>query len=172
MTTTTPMSTRLAWQPQERTFTVERILAARGQGRKRRYLVKWEGYEAEAENRAGRALARLERGRFSCAIVDVMLGTESGLALVRAARERGLSVVWTPDIDGIHEESASRGRAAISQRHRQDWARVVERFADLAGEDPFVPPRIDRRRAEWAEDWRLAAGAATRSSAEAIDPAA
>lgn len=80
------------------------------------------------------------------------------VVLCLAARERGLSVVWTPDIDGIHEESASRGRAAISQRHRQDWARVVERFADLAGEDPFVPPRIDRRRAEWAEDWRLATG--------------
>jgi len=50
------------------------------------------GYEAEAENRAGRALARLERGRFSCAIVDVMLGTDSGLTLVREARERGLTL--------------------------------------------------------------------------------
>jgi DNA-binding response OmpR family regulator len=50
------------------------------------------GYEAEAENRAGRALARLERERFSCAIVDVMLGTESGLTLVREARERGLTL--------------------------------------------------------------------------------
>jgi DNA-binding response OmpR family regulator len=50
------------------------------------------GYEAEAENRAGRALVRLERERFSCAIVDVMLGTESGLTLVREARERGLTL--------------------------------------------------------------------------------
>jgi DNA-binding response OmpR family regulator len=50
------------------------------------------GYEAEAENRTGRALARLERERFSCAIVDVMLGTESGLTLVREARERGLTL--------------------------------------------------------------------------------
>lgn len=50
------------------------------------------GYEAEAENRAGRALSRLEQGRFSCAIVDVMLGTDSGLALVREARARGLTL--------------------------------------------------------------------------------
>lgn len=50
------------------------------------------GYDAAAENRAERALARLEEGPFTCAIVDVMLGTDSGLSLVRAARARGLTL--------------------------------------------------------------------------------
>ncbi len=50
------------------------------------------GYDATAENRAERALARLDEGPFACAIVDVMLGTESGLSLVRAARARGLTL--------------------------------------------------------------------------------
>jgi len=31
--------------PSTATFTVERIVAARGQGKLRRYLVKWEGYD-------------------------------------------------------------------------------------------------------------------------------
>jgi len=50
------------------------------------------GYDAAAENRAERALARLDEGPFTCAIVDVMLGTDSGLSLVRAARARGLTL--------------------------------------------------------------------------------
>jgi len=50
------------------------------------------GYDATAENRVERALARLDEGPFTCAIVDVMLGTESGLSLVRAVRARGLTL--------------------------------------------------------------------------------
>ena len=50
------------------------------------------GYDARAENRVERALARLDEGPFTCAIVDVMLGTESGLSLVRAVRARGLTL--------------------------------------------------------------------------------
>lgn len=50
------------------------------------------GYAAQAENRADRALARLEREPFSGAIVDVMLGVDSGLALVREMRARGLTL--------------------------------------------------------------------------------
>ena len=45
------------------------------------------GYEAETENRADRALDRLLAGTFRGAIVDVMLGADSGLDLVRTARE-------------------------------------------------------------------------------------
>lgn len=50
------------------------------------------GYDAATENRVERALARLDEGPFACAIVDVMLGTDSGLSLVRRARARGLTV--------------------------------------------------------------------------------
>jgi DNA-binding response OmpR family regulator len=51
--------------------------------------LRLHGFDALAENRAARALDRLCSGRFACAIVDVMLGTDSGLDLVRAARARG-----------------------------------------------------------------------------------
>ncbi|NVO56721.1 response regulator transcription factor [Rhodobacteraceae bacterium B1Z28] len=50
------------------------------------------GYTAEAENQANRGLERLQSGAFSGAIVDVMLGTDSGVELVRSARALGVSI--------------------------------------------------------------------------------
>ncbi|NOC92313.1 response regulator transcription factor [Ruegeria sp. HKCCD6604] len=50
------------------------------------------GYSAEAENRADQGLERLKSGAFSGAIVDVMLGTDSGVELVRAARRAGVGI--------------------------------------------------------------------------------
>ena len=50
------------------------------------------GYEAETENRADRALDRLMAEAFRGAIVDVMLGADSGLDLVRTARARGATL--------------------------------------------------------------------------------
>lgn len=50
------------------------------------------GYEAEAENRADTALARLLADDFQGAIIDVMLGADSGIDLVRTARQRGASL--------------------------------------------------------------------------------
>ena len=50
------------------------------------------GFRGEAANRADVALDRLENGDFAAAIVDVMLGADSGLDLVRDARRRGVSV--------------------------------------------------------------------------------
>lgn len=47
------------------------------------------GYDAETVNRADHALDRLRDPDFSGAIVDVMLGADSGLDLVRAARASG-----------------------------------------------------------------------------------
>ncbi len=49
------------------------------------------GYAAEAENRADRGLARLLDEDFAGAIVDVMLGADSGIDLVRRARAAGMS---------------------------------------------------------------------------------
>lgn len=50
------------------------------------------GYKAEAENRADRALVRLRSGGYSGAIVDVMLGADSGIDLVREARALGVDL--------------------------------------------------------------------------------
>ncbi|MDP5217023.1 response regulator transcription factor [Ruegeria sp. 2205SS24-7] len=50
------------------------------------------GYAAEAENRADKALERLQREEFAGAIVDVMLGADSGIDLVRAARASGVAL--------------------------------------------------------------------------------
>lgn len=50
------------------------------------------GYHAEAAHRADLALERLGDDAFAGAIVDVMLGADSGLDLVRAARARGVAV--------------------------------------------------------------------------------
>ena len=50
------------------------------------------GYEAETENRADRALDRLRAGGYAGAIVDVMLGSDSGVDLVRRARAAGASL--------------------------------------------------------------------------------
>ena len=50
------------------------------------------GYDAQAENRIDRALKRLSTEEFSGAIVDVMLGSDSGIDLVRAARAAGATL--------------------------------------------------------------------------------
>ncbi len=54
--------------------------------------LRLHGYDAVAENRADQALARLEREVFSGLIVDVMLGAESGIDLVRSVRAAGMSM--------------------------------------------------------------------------------
>lgn len=50
------------------------------------------GYETETENRADRALKRIQSGSHAGAIVDVMLGADSGIDLVRAARAAGATL--------------------------------------------------------------------------------
>ena len=49
-------------------------------------------YTAVAENRADRALERLTTEEFAGAIVDVMLGADNGIELVRAARQAGVTL--------------------------------------------------------------------------------
>ncbi|MFK7751788.1 MAG: response regulator transcription factor [Sedimentitalea sp.] len=50
------------------------------------------GYSAQGENRADRALELLQNEPFAGAIVDVMLGADSGIDLVRAARASGATL--------------------------------------------------------------------------------
>lgn len=50
------------------------------------------GYSAATENRAERALGRLISEPFAGAIIDVMLGEDSGIDLVRAARAGGATL--------------------------------------------------------------------------------
>ena len=66
------------------------------------------GYQAEAENRADRALVRLQAQAFSSAIVDVMLGADSGIDLVRAARKAGvtLPIVMLSALSGVEDRAA------------------------------------------------------------------
>lgn len=66
------------------------------------------GYEAEAENRADRALDRLATEPFAGAIVDVMLGADNGIELVRTARARGvtLPIVMLSALSDVEERAA------------------------------------------------------------------
>ena len=50
------------------------------------------GYAVDTEARADTALPRLLKGGFDAAIVDVMLGEDSGIALVRTARAQGAAL--------------------------------------------------------------------------------
>jgi DNA-binding response OmpR family regulator len=50
------------------------------------------GYDAHTENRADLGLKRLMGGNFAGAIVDVMLGADSGIDLVRRARSAGVTL--------------------------------------------------------------------------------
>jgi DNA-binding response OmpR family regulator len=49
-------------------------------------------YEAQTENQAARALEHLTNQQFDGAIIDVMLGADSGIDLVRRARARGATL--------------------------------------------------------------------------------
>lgn len=49
-------------------------------------------YEAETENRADRAFARLTQTDFDAAIIDVMLGADSGIELVQQVRTAGVTL--------------------------------------------------------------------------------
>ncbi|XDA99050.1 response regulator transcription factor [Sulfitobacter sp. LCG007] len=66
------------------------------------------GYEAEAENRADRALDRLSGDGFAGAIVDVMLGADNGIELVRTARQRGatLPILMLSALSDVEERVA------------------------------------------------------------------
>ncbi|MEL6103413.1 MAG: response regulator transcription factor [Pseudomonadota bacterium] len=50
------------------------------------------GYETGSENRSEGGLVQLQDGGFDAAIVDVMLGSDSGVELVRSAREAGVEM--------------------------------------------------------------------------------
>ncbi|MGC3939776.1 response regulator transcription factor [Roseobacter sp. EG26] len=50
------------------------------------------GYDAQTENRADRALHYLSTEEYAGAIVDVMLGADSGIDLVRKARAAGVKM--------------------------------------------------------------------------------
>ncbi|MBU2961097.1 response regulator transcription factor [Citreicella sp. C3M06] len=50
------------------------------------------GYAVEAEARADTALPRLLSGNYDAAVIDVMLGEDSGIELVRRARQHGASL--------------------------------------------------------------------------------
>lgn len=66
------------------------------------------GYEAVTENRYDSALEQITRPELSGAIVDVMLGEDSGLDLVREARARGalLPVLMLSALSEVNDRTA------------------------------------------------------------------
>lgn len=66
------------------------------------------GYQADAVNRYDQALERFQEGSYAGAIVDVMLGADSGLELVRKAREAGstLPIVMLSALSDVEHRTA------------------------------------------------------------------
>ncbi|MEM9551796.1 MAG: response regulator transcription factor [Pseudomonadota bacterium] len=67
-----------------------------------------QGYQAETENRADRGLQRLTKDSFGAAIVDVMLGADSGIEMVRTARARGalLPILMLSALSDVEDRAA------------------------------------------------------------------
>lgn len=104
------------------------------------------GYEAETENRAARALARLREGTFAGAVVDVMLGADSGVDLVRAARTAGVA---TP-IVMLSALSDVEHRAAGLEAGADDYIVKPFQFDELVAR-----LKVQERRAARPEPARL-----------------
>lgn len=66
------------------------------------------GYNGVAETRADRALQAMQSGTFRAAIVDVMLGSDSGIDLVCAARSKGvvLPIVMLSALSDVEHRTA------------------------------------------------------------------
>ncbi|APZ50451.1 response regulator transcription factor [Salipiger abyssi] len=66
------------------------------------------GYVVETRNRAETALADLTGGGFDAAVIDVMLGADSGIALVRDARAAGaqLPIVMLSALSEVEHRAA------------------------------------------------------------------
>ncbi|ETW12757.1 transcriptional regulatory protein PrrA [Roseivivax marinus] len=99
------------------------------------------GYDAVSEHRTDRALARLRDGDLCAAIVDVMLGGESGLDLVRAIRTAGhpLPVVMLSALAEVED------RAAGLEAGADDY--IVKPFSF---EELVARLKVQERRAEAA----------------------
>ncbi|MHA6346003.1 response regulator transcription factor [Roseivivax sp. CAU 1761] len=109
------------------------------------------GYDAEAEHRAAPALDKLAGGSFAAAVVDVMLGAESGLDLVRGIRAagHGLPVVMLSALSEVEDRAAGLEAGAddyivkpFSFDELVARIRVQERRADAARPRPA---RLDPR---------------------------
>ncbi|OIQ28881.1 MAG: two-component system response regulator [Alphaproteobacteria bacterium MedPE-SWcel] len=105
------------------------------------------GYETVTENRADLARAHLRNHRFSGAIVDVMLGNDNGLDLVREARSNGVTLpilVLSALADVEHRAKGLEAGAddyvvkPFSFDELVARLRVQERRAPVARPDPAV----------------------------------
>ncbi|WP_372571789.1 response regulator transcription factor [Ruegeria jejuensis] len=118
------------------------------------------GYEAEAENRADRALERLKREEFAGAIVDVMLGADSGIDLVRAARASGVAL----PILMLSALSDVEDRAAGLEAGADDYVVKPFSFDELVARLRVQEQRAQSQRPDPA---RLVPGSRTVSTGEA-----
>lgn len=116
------------------------------------------GYAAEAENRADRALDRLCSGDFAAAIVDVMLGADSGIDLVRRIRAAQITV----PVLMLSALSDVEDRAAGLEAGADDYVVKPFNFDELvarlrvqehrARSERLQPPRLDAETRELTND--------------------
>ncbi|WP_306116087.1 MULTISPECIES: response regulator transcription factor [unclassified Roseovarius] len=107
------------------------------------------GYHAEAENRADRALERLCSGEFSAAIVDVMLGADSGIDLVRRIREAQvtLPVLMLSALSDVEDRAAGLAAGAddyvVKPFHFDELVARLRVQEHRAKSERLQPPRLD-----------------------------
>ncbi|PTW42416.1 response regulator transcription factor [Rhodovulum kholense] len=108
------------------------------------------GYDAVCTHRADEARARLDAAPFAAAIVDVSIGADSGIALVRALRAAGnrIPVVMLSALSEVEDRAAGLDAGAddyIAKPFSFDELvtrlKVQERRAAGARRDPV--PRLD-----------------------------
>lgn len=104
-------------------------------------------YRAEAENRADRALQRLTTEEFSGAIVDVMLGADNGIDLVRTARQAGVTL----PILMLSALSEVEHRTAGLEAGADDYVVKPFSFDELVARLRVQENRVGAQRAEPAQ---------------------
>ncbi|MEQ5870996.1 response regulator transcription factor [Sagittula sp. NFXS13] len=101
-----------------------------------------QGYETFTENRADRALDRLVKEHHDAAIVDVMLGEDSGIEVVRTARARGVTL----PILMLSALSEVEHRAAGLEAGADDYVIKPFDFAELVARLKVQTRRAETRR--------------------------
>lgn len=126
------------------------------------------GYAAETENRADRALDRLTRETFAGAVIDVMLGADNGIELVRAARARGATL----PILMLSALSEVEHRAAGLEAGADDYVVKPFSFEELIARLRVQEHRVRKERpdpARLSRDRLLRAGGASVALTERED---
>ncbi len=116
------------------------------------------GYVAEAENRADRAFDRLCSGEFSAAIVDVMLGADSGIDLVRRLRAAQITVpvLMLSALSDVEDRAAGLEAGAddyvVKPFHFDELVARLRVQEHRAKSERLQPPQLDAERRTLSDD--------------------